>query len=169
MVGSNVSTSNLMISSLSVRNPMMMAMSLNSTNGGLFGLPPPEYPENSDDDENGDGVDVSDQNKFEFIASVLAADGYPGKALFNGVLNETVNAMERLDVKKGQCIMKESEYGQNHDLKFFVVEYGVFNIYQRGQRLPGIELFGTSTFGENHLVYGIPSYVTIKTVTNKVE
>ena len=173
-----VSASNAMASSLSVRNPMM-ALSLNSNNGGLFGLPPPEYPENSDEDEldaddvaSGGGGDGGggfvDQKKFDFLASVLTADGYPGKSLFRGVLRETVQSMQRMDVKKGQCIVKETEYGQQYDLLFFVVEYGVFNVYQRGQRLPGVELFGTSTFGENHLIYGIPSYVTIRAVTNKV-
>merc|ERR1712207_112582 len=74
--------------------------------------------------------------------------------------------MQRMDVNKGQCIMKETEYGQNYDLKFFVIEYGVFNLYQQGKKL-GIELFSESTFGENHLIYGVPQYVTIRAVTNK--
>ena len=132
--------------------------------GGLLGLPPPD--DSGDSDNDNDINKDSEKNKVKFLTSVLTKSDYEGAVLFRGMLLEIIHCMQRMDVTKGQCIMKETEYGQNYDLKFVVIEYGVFNIYQQGKKL-GIELFSTSTFGETHLVYGIPQYVTIRAVTNK--
>ena len=135
----------------------------NLTSLPFEGLPPPDIL--SDQEE----VEEKNRKKQKFLGKVLTKKDYEGRNLFNfnhGMLTEIINAKQRMDVKKGHCIMKETEYGQNYDLQFFVIEYGVFNMYQQGKKLPK-ELCGKQTFGENHLIYGIPSYVTIRAVTNK--
>eukprot|EP00483_Globobulimina_turgida_P008982 UN09000 len=126
--------------------------------GGL-GLPPPDSEDEVD-------IDTSEQNKVKFLSEVLTNSDYEQRVLFTDILQEVISAMQRMDVRKGQCIIKETEYGQNYDLQFFVIEYGVFSSYQQGKKL-GIELFSTSTFGETHLIYGIPQHVTIRAATNK--
>eukprot|EP01084_Bolivina_argentea_P204768 349747_1 len=97
------------------------------------------------------------RNKYKFLSEVLCEN-----VLFSGFLAEAMQVMQRMDVVRGQCIMKETEYGQKYDLKFFVIESGSFDLFQRGKKLSNLCLSRASIFGESQLTYGIPQYVTIR-------
>ena len=88
------------------------------------------------------------------------------EVLFQGMddnmINEIVDVMYRVDCPKGECIIRQNEYGD----AYFVIQSGSFDILHQemeksspkivGEMLPG------KAFGEGSLLYSIPRAATLK-------
>eukprot|EP00484_Ammonia_sp_Unknown_P020043 CAMPEP_0197031174 /NCGR_PEP_ID=MMETSP1384-20130603/10257_1 /TAXON_ID=29189 /ORGANISM="Ammonia sp." /LENGTH=1169 /DNA_ID=CAMNT_0042460665 /DNA_START=118 /DNA_END=3627 /DNA_ORIENTATION=+ len=80
----------------------------------------------------------------------------------DGMINEIVDVMYRVDCPKGECIIRQNEFGD----AYFVIESGAFDIIHQemekappktvGEMLPG------KAFGEGSLLYSIPRAATLK-------
>ena len=98
----------------------------------------------------------------------LIANAVENNVLFSSLdsdqINEIVNVMWSMDVKKGTSIIKQGESGDN----FYVVEKGIFNIYvikDSNEKLVAQRGIGES-FGELALMYNAVRSATVKAKTD---
>ena len=106
-------------------------------------------------------------NKHRFLTQILTRNGYNGFPIFNGILSQVIDAMYKIELSTDEYLMeltKESNDVHNIDLKFFVIESGIFHLFQNGKKMDNFRLTKSSTFGEAHLVYNTPqiSHLSIK-------
>eukprot|EP01084_Bolivina_argentea_P180339 311557_1 len=89
-------------------------------------------------------------NKETFLTHILTNIYYNWSVIFRAMMPQIINAMYKINILKGEYILNKKE---NIDLIYFVVNSGVFHVYQNNIKIENYQLIKYSTFGECHLIY----------------